>query len=512
MANKRFEMYEYRQIIFRLRQGETIRSVARSGLADRRKIKNILTIADSHGLLDLNKNLPDDNELLNIFKTNVCSKTPSSIDPYKKQIEEWFHQGIQTTSIHAALQRQYNFAGSYFAIQRFTKSLKNQAKCNSASMILDFKIGECAQVDFGAGPALKNDLGDPMKTWFFVMTLAWSRHLYVEVVLRQDVETWLGCHRRAFEWFGGVPQKIIIDNAKCAITHACYYDPVVQRSYAEFAEGYGFIIHACPPRDPKKKGRVESNIKYVKNNFLPLREFRNLTDINQQAQNWALEIAGNRIHGTTHEKPLTLFVTEKPLLQALPEFPPEIAIWAKVKLHGNCHVQFLKCYYSASYKLLHEVLWLRATDTTVRIYHNHELIAVHPRLTKHGAKHSIDAHLPPQAQAYLMRDPQWCLEQAENIGTSCEQVIQQLLNKSVVDNLHAAQGVVNLQKKYGDARLNAACKRALAFQIISYKAIKNILGKGLEYDPLPENQAFDVLSETYTGKGRFCRNTTTLLQ
>ena len=73
----------------------------------------------------------------------------------------------------------------------------------------------------------------------------------------------------------GVPKKILLDNAKCAITKACYHDPDVQRSYAEYAEGYGFIISPCPPRDPQKKGRVESGVKYVKKNFLPFRDFRN---------------------------------------------------------------------------------------------------------------------------------------------------------------------------------------------------------------------------------------------
>ena len=102
--------------------------------------------------------------------------------------------------------------------------------------------------------------------------------MYAEIVLQQDIETWLGCHRRAFNFFNGVSKKIIIDNAKCAITKACYYDPVVQRSYAEFAEGYGFIISACPPHDPQKKGRVESGVKYVKKNFLPLRRFQRSND------------------------------------------------------------------------------------------------------------------------------------------------------------------------------------------------------------------------------------------
>ena len=113
--------------------------------------------------------------------------------------------------------------------------------------------------------------GEALKTWIFVMTLCWSRHQYAELVLDQTVGTWLGCHRRAFEWFGGVPQRVIIDNPKCAITRACNTDPTVQRAYAERAEGYGFKSSPCPPRDPQKKGIVEAVVKYVKRAFVPLR-------------------------------------------------------------------------------------------------------------------------------------------------------------------------------------------------------------------------------------------------
>ena len=85
------------------------------------------------------------------------------------------------------------------------------------------------------------------------MTLCFSRHQYVEFVWDQTVATWLGCHRRAFEWFAAVPARVIIDNPKCAITKACVRDPLVQRAYAECAEGYGFKIDPCPPADPAKK-------------------------------------------------------------------------------------------------------------------------------------------------------------------------------------------------------------------------------------------------------------------
>lgn len=148
------------------------------------------------------------------------------------------------------------------------------------------------------------------RTWAFVMTLAFSRHQYVEFVWDQTVATWLGCHRRAFEWFGAVPARVIIDNPKCAITRACAYDPVVQRAYAECAEGYGFRIDPCPPADPAKKGIVEAGVKYVKGNFLPLRQFRDFTDLNAQARDWVMQEAGRRIHGTTRKAPLALFEIE----------------------------------------------------------------------------------------------------------------------------------------------------------------------------------------------------------
>lgn len=129
---------------------------------------------------------------------------------------------------------------------------------------------------------LAHESGQLLKTWVFVMTLSWSRHQYAEVVFDQTVETLLACHRRAFEWFGGRPNKIIVDNAKCAIVRACTYDPEAQRSYASLNEGYGVKIDAGPPHDPQDKGVVDSGVKYVKKSFMSLRTFRNLPDANRQ--------------------------------------------------------------------------------------------------------------------------------------------------------------------------------------------------------------------------------------
>jgi transposase len=193
-------------------------------------------------------------------------------------------------------------------------------------MHLEFAPGEAAHIDFSTGSQLVDTrTSEIIKTHFFLMTLCWSRHQYAEIVLDQKVPTWLECHRHAFEWFAGVPNKLIIDNAKCTITRACRHNPVVQRVYAECAEGYGFKIDALPPREPQMKERVESGIKYLKKNFMALREFRDLGDANRQLQTWILEEAGNRRHSSTHEKPLGRFAIERPLLNPLPGVAPQLA-------------------------------------------------------------------------------------------------------------------------------------------------------------------------------------------
>jgi transposase len=120
--------------------------------------------------------------------------------------------------------------------------------------VVDFALGDTAQVDFGRGPQIVDaHTGEVLDTWVFTMVLAWSRHMYAELVTNQSVMTWLGCHRRAFQAFGGVPARLVIDNLKAAITRACYHDPQVQRAYAELAEAYGFCIAPCPVRQPEQK-------------------------------------------------------------------------------------------------------------------------------------------------------------------------------------------------------------------------------------------------------------------
>ena len=510
MANRRFEMYELRQVLVRMRLGDTDRAIARAGLLGRRKAGELRERAAAEGWLDPGSALPEEAVLAErLGRPAPKRSTTSLVEPHRAVVTKLWGEGIQGTTIHGYLVRRHRFEGSYSSVRRFLQGLSDHAP--KASMVLDLEPGEAAQVDFGKGPVIDDPELGRVATWIFVMTLAWSRHTYAELVVDQTVATWLGCHRRAFSFLGGVPARVTIDNPKCAITRACTKDPEVQRSYAELAEGYGFRIDPCPPRDPQKKGRVESGVKFIKRSFVPLRSYRGLADGNRQLQGWLLGEAGNRIHGTTKERPLTRFEeTERHLLGRLPERPPEPAVWAQAKLATQCHLQFEKCYYSAPFPLVGKTLWLRATPTSVQVYDRHTLVAVHLRLTRPGDRSTVQDHLPPEAVAFLRRDPEWCRQESQSVGAACAELVNRLLEHPILDKLRAAQGVLRLGERFGAVRLEVACRRALDFDDPRYRTVKTILERGLDVQAGPE-ESFDRLADVYTGAGRFCRDPRSLL-
>ena len=501
-------MYQYRQILVRMRQGDSDRDIARAKTMGRKKVAQLREIARERGWLTLDSPIPDEATLAAVLgrKETLPSSCLSTLEPWgaglgpREQVSLWHRAGIQGATIHATLTRNHGYTGSYSSVYRFLAQL-DALQDPDVPLRLDFKPAEAVQVDFGAGPLLTDIYtGEIFKTWFFVMTLCWSRHQYAEFVRDQTVATWLSCHRRAFESFNGVPARIIIDNAKCAITKACYYEPDVQRAYGECAEGYGFRIDACPPRDPQKKGIVESGVwwqhlylcyKYIKRGFVPLREFRDLADANQQLHAWVMAQAGNRVHGSTREVPLQRFVeVERSLLMPLPDVPPVLATWAKVKVYRDAHVQFEQRYYSVPFKLIGQSLWLKATEAMVTLYCEQESVATHVRLARAGDRHTVVDHLPSAAQAWQLRDTQWRLSCAEQVGPACYSLVRALFADRVLVKLRAVQGVLRLKQQYGAARLEAACSRANGprpprhYGTPHYRAVKTILQKGLDQQAL----------------------------
>ena len=447
-------------------------------------VKQYVRWAKEHGFLQ--GELPSEKDLAKAWELD---EKPSAVsvnvlETVKGNIQDWLKEGLPLVRVQEMLQEQHGWKGSYSALKRYTAPFRDQ---KSAYVRLEVGPGEEAQVDYGLlGRLWDETRGMQAKAWVFMMTLSHSRHMYAEVVFTQEVKTWVACHRRAFEFFNGVPRKILIDNLKSGIVKAALYDPLANRTYVECANHYGFVISPCRIATPRHKGKVERGVPYVRNSFFKGRSFQGRADANRQLLDWVLNKAGLRDHGTTRLQPLAVFETvEKKALLPLPPAPYHPTLFKIATLHPDCRVIVEGSYYSAPYRLRGKKLLVQLTDTIVDIYFNHECVASHARATHKGTWRTNPSHYPPEKMAFLERTPQWCLKQAQAIGPNTHQLIHLLLERShPLDHLRKAQGILRLREKYLPSRLEAACQRALHYGNFTYQSVKNILQKNLDQNPL----------------------------
>lgn len=488
MAGRKIPMDDLRELLRHLQHTTNDSAVQRATGLNRRTIARYRAWAEQQGLLDHTQPLPALAALQHLVATTLTIPPPpqtvSSLAPYRDLVLHLHAQGVEGTAIRLRLQEQVGYTGSVSAIYRFLQ------RCDPSPPDVVMRVerdpGIEAQVDFGfAGRLLDPTTGQLRKAWAFVMTLAFSRHQYVEFVFDQSLPTWIALHDHAFRFFGGIPQRIVLDNLKAGITHACFDDPQAQTTYRECAEHYGFLIAPCAPRTPEHKGKVEQGVHYVKRNFLGGRAPSLLPQANADVRTWCLTTAGLRTHGTTKTAPLTRFQTaELPALRPLPPSSYDLAIWKRVKLYRDSYVVFEQSFYSAPCRLVGQLLHVRGGGSTVRIYtSDYALVATHPRAAQPGERHTHPDHLPPEKLPGATWTRAACQAFAAEVGSATTEVVQRLLDDGVVDRHQRVIRILKLRTTVGDQRLEAACARALRFDDLTYATLKRILDRGLEHEP-----------------------------
>lgn len=483
---------DIRELIRHLRATDSDRAVQRDTGFDRRTVARYRAWAADHDLLS--GPLPSLEVLQRLVAQTLISPAPpqmvSSVEPFRAQVVVLRAQGTEMAAIWERL-KERGYTGSYSSIRRFVRTL--EPKMPQASVRVETAPGEEAQVDFGsAGKMLDPLTGQLRKAWAFVMTLSWSRHQYVEFVWDQSVATWLLVHRHAFEFFGGVPKRVVLDNLKAAITKACWDDPQVQQAYRECAEQYGFLIAPCRVRTPEHKGKVEQGgVHYLKRNFLGGRTPTSIVEANRDVLNWCLTTAGERIHGTTKLQPLHQFEQlEQSQLLPLPSHPYDLAIWKVAKVHRDCYVVFDNAFYSVPFRLIGQSVQVRGGTLDVRIYtQDSQLVATHPRAQHSGERLTHADHLPPEKLPGLALDQERCRAAASDIGPATSEVVEILLGDGVIDRRRTVLRLLNLRERYGDERLEAACERARRFEEPSYLTVKRILLHNLDQQQAPAASA-----------------------
>ncbi len=499
---RRMLVLEIAEVVRLLRAGESDRRlVALLGL-NRRTVAKYRSWAGEQGLLE--GALPAARTIQELLDRTLPKTVPpqqtSTVAAHQDEIRQMRNRGMEVAAIRTRLEETHQKAVSYSAIWRLVKTL--EPPVIEAFVRVETKPGEEAQVDFGfAGLVIDPTDGRARKAWVFVLILSWSRHLYAEIVFDQTVETWLLCHRHAFESFGGVPRRIVLDNLKSAIADACVHEPTAQRAYRECAHHYDFLIDPNPPRSPNLKGKVEQGgVHYVKRNFLAGRDPESRDTLNAKLRLWCEQIAGVREHGTTHQQPREQFQTvERAVLSPLPRDPYDLAVWAKLTLHRDCHVTFGKSYYSAPCRLVGQEVWVRGGSRTVEIYTaDHQLVATHDRATEPGTRKTNLDHLPSEKIPNLVLNREDAQAQADAIGPQTSVIVQRLLAHRPEDRLRVAGRLVRLVTTYGAKRLEAACARAEAFGEGDYVGVKRILEAALDQEPLPQQIPAPGEAKVYT--------------
>ncbi|MGD2148299.1 MAG: IS21 family transposase [Anaerolineae bacterium] len=491
MPGKTKGTMEIREMLRRFQQGQSNRSIARDLGINRKTVDRYHAWAVEQELLEVP--LPSLGGLHQLLEETLNNGSPpqntSTVEPYRDLVEKLVRDGVEIAATHERL-KERGYTGSYASVYRFVRTLEPSDP--DVTVRLETRPGEEAQVDFGyAGKMIDPETGELRKTWAFVMTLSWSRHQYVEFVFDQKVETWLRLHRNAFAFFAGVPERVVIDNLKAAIVRACWDDPQAQQSYRECAEHYGFLIAPCRPATPRHKGKVEKGgVHYVKRNFLGGREPTTVPQANRDVRRWAHTTAGQRIHGTTREKPLERFKLEQAALKPLPNTPYDMAVWKQLKLHRDCHLIFEQVYYSAPFRLVGQQLWVRGGTRDVHIYTtDYQLVATHTRARKPGRRVTHLDHMPPHKVPGLILTRETCRQQASEVGPCTRNVVDVLLDHRPEDRLRTAGRLLRLGDRFGHTRLEAACARALRFDDPAYMTIKRILEQGLDAEELPSRPA-----------------------
>ena len=499
MAYKRIKLMDIWEIIRRWHNKQSISHIALALGYDRKTIRKYIQVAQQKGL-DLNQPLPPKKHVLNLFQdAAVEHPRPAQeiLQPFLTEISELVndkHHSLRPKIAFEVICQRHdlNDKVSYSSFKRFVRKNNLAVSPQNVTCRIEVEAGQEIQIDYAKVGLLYDPLSGKKKTVYaFIATLSHSRHKFVEFVYKQDQQSFIASHIRMFDFFGGVPARILIDNLKSGVIKPDLYDPKLNRAYREMAEHYGCFIDPCRVRHPKDKGKVERDVQTVRQMFRKLVALYPALDIaqaNRLAQKWCIEDYGQKDHGTTRLKPWQTFIDkEQPALKSLPQEPFEIAQWKEARVHPDHYIQFNKKAYSVPHAYVGKNVWVKATDKIVQIYYQEMLIKQH--VITRGYFHTDFTDFPANVQAALDEGVPLNLQmRAQAVGDDFAKLIRTVLEPHAFMNMRKAQGLLGLAQKHDNRLIEKAAHHALQQNIrMTPKLFKRLLEK-IEQQNQQENQ------------------------
>ena len=390
---------------------------------------------------------------------------------YEQPVKDYLTADLTAELIHQKLVKEHSLTVSYATVSRFVRQLKADPE---SFVPMHSAAGEEAQVDFGYLGVFERGDGAKVKVWVFCMVLSHSRLGYFEAVTDQSVGTFIRCHIRAFEAFCGAAKMVRLDNLKAGVTVPDFYEPLIQEQYASFLAHYGSAAVPCRVRTPEHKGKVESGVKYVKNNFLRGLGHRDFARLAADLYAWTNGVANRRTHGTTKRVPLEVWQqTERDALLPLPALRYELYHVEERKVTRFGHVIFQNNYYSVPCHLVGQTLRLHSNGALLRISHEGQEVALHRALNGDKGRYvTQDAHLPPHKQ---QRGPEHYAQRVEQeIGLEALELMRLMQQNHTSHWKEKVRGLLSLCRLHPPERVREACRRALGHGLCSFRSVRDI--------------------------------------
>lgn len=352
------------------------------------------------------------------------------------------------------------------------------------------RAGEKVFIDYSGDtvPVIDPRSGEILTAEIFVATLGASKYTYAEATWTQTLPDWIGSHLRMLEFFGAVPSLWVPDNLKAAIKKACRYEPEATSTYADCARHYGAAILPARPYHAKDKAAVEMSVLVVQRWILARlrhRQFFSLRELNAAIAELLVELNRRPFKKLPGCRAEAFESIDRPAMKPLPATRYEYAVWLKAKVGIDYHAQADRHYYSVPHALVGEHVMVRLTDTTVECFCKGRRVAAHVRSYLKGQHTTLEEHMPSAHRKHMKWTPGRLLNWGQNIGDGTRAVVQwQLENRPHPEQgYRACLGLLNLSKTYGEERLEAACRRALAIGSPTRKRIIAILKARLDEHP-----------------------------
>lgn len=424
-----------------------------------------------------------------LFPSAAVYVDPRPLPDYAAIHRELAHKGVTLMLLWEEHKSAHPTGLQY---SQFCERYRTYARTLDLSMRQVHRAGEKCFIDYAGQtvPVIDPATGEARAAQIFVAVLGASNYTYCEATWTQQLPDWIGSHGRAFEYFQCVPELLIPDNLRSAVTRAHRYEPLVNETYAEMAAHYGTAILPARVRRPRDKAKVEAGVLLVERWILARlrhQSFFSLAELND-----AIAVLRERLNTRAFRKlpgsRRSLFETlDRPAMKPLPTERYVFAEWKRARVHVDYHIEIQGHYYSVPYQRVGQQLEVRVTGTTIEAFHRGARIASHVRSSAKGRHTTLGEHMPRAHREYAEWTPTRLVAWAEQTGPVTAKLIAHIMAARAhpQQGFRSCLGIMRLGKSYGRSRLEAACARALALGASSYRSIESILRQGLEQQPLP---------------------------